>query len=253
MTKKTQRNLSGQTLIITALIIVLMMLSTSYYVLEVERSATTTQSVTSSILPVAKLCTRNAAISALANISNGGTNEVLYADLKDLAQALERNIYYGKCDLNFVLSNSAPYANGTWISWEDNGEGITSAEIAFTMNFTAPSANFYSEYDTRVTTTLNVQGTFASDGYYGNVNVTCTVYNDEVPAMASRMSLHYQNETNGPWTIVDASNNLSCLDYGNGTYFFSFRIISQNPPQISAQVLDMRGIFVTANNTCTDI
>jgi hypothetical protein len=253
MTKRASRNLSGQTLIIAALIIVLMMLSTSYYILEVERSTTATQPVTTLILPVVKLCTRNAAISALANISNGGTNEVLYADMKSLSQALERNFYLGKCNLNFVLSNSTPYVNGTWISWGDNGEGISSADTTFRVNFTTPSANFYSEYETTVTTALTIQGTFTSNDYYRNANVTCTLYNDEAPAAANRVSLYYQNETEGPWTIVGATNNLSCVDYGNGTYFFSFTIISQDPPRISAQVLDTRGIIVAANNTCTEI
>jgi len=51
---------------------------------------------------------------------------------------------------------------------------------------------------------------------------------------------------------VSSTNN---IDYGNGTYRMSFIAETESvndPMLISAQVYDMRGIFVLANATCSE-
>jgi hypothetical protein len=103
-----------------------------------------------------------------------------------------------------------------------------------------------------MTTTLNIEAENASNNTENNVNVTCTMFNENEPASISDITMFYQNETAGPWFQVDPSN-LQMTDYGNGTYLMSFSAYTQNIVQVSAQAHDLRGIFVVANTTLTDI
>jgi hypothetical protein len=251
MNKKLSRTRSGQALIITALIITLLLMSTAYYVLKIERTAMTSQPA-GSMFPTIKLSTRNAVTSALANISNGGAKDILDMDLKELSVAVEDEAYDGQCDLSFELFNSTPYSDGTYISWGDNALGISSAYVAFTVNFSGISTNFNSEYKLNITTALAVQSVYTSEGDEKDVDVTCMVYNDENLALAENITLYYQNETGGPFILVGSANNLETVDYGNGTYLMSFKATTQTSLQVSAQVHDLRNIFVVANTTCTE-
>ena len=252
MNTKIARSRSGQALIITALIITLLLMSTAYYVLEVETTPIGSQS-SRSALPMIQLSSRNAVISALANISNGGLPDVLNADLSKLATALENETYDGQCDMSYELFNSAPYADGSYVSWGTNGFGVSSSTVSFTMNFSGVSSTSESEYETNVTTALTISGVYTSAGSEKYVNVTCTLINDQGPALLQNVTLRYQNVTAGPFMPVDSANNLETVDYGNGTYIMSFIVTAQTFLQVSAQAFDQRGIFVMANVTCIEV
>lgn len=248
--KRVRHSNAGQALIVTSLIIAMLLLSTAYYVFDVQRDAATDQTTDDSTVAAIKLSSLNTVISALANVSNGGDSSVLPTDLSNLAATLGNYYYDGNPDLIFTLSDVPPYQNGIWISWESNGVAISSACVSFLINFSGPSTTYSSQYETNVTTTLNIEGEYAANGSGNNVNVTCTMFNENEPASINDIALFYQNETAGPWFQVDPST-LQTVDYGNGTYLMSFNAYTQNILQVSAQAHDLRGIFVMANTTLT--
>lgn len=248
-THRSRRN-RGQALIITALIITLMSMSTVYYVLETEKETVNTQSTADSYFSVAKISTRNTVISALANTSNGGDTQALTTSLKKLSSTLHAHSYDAELDLSFTPLNTTPYQNGTWISWGQDGSGVSSAYVTFAINVSGSSANYHSTYETNVTTSIHINGTYAAEGSEETVNISCTVYDENGPTLANRIAILYQNQADGSWLNVDQQNNLTIVDFGNGTYGISFSASAQGPVNISAQVNDLRDVFVMANATC---
>jgi len=257
--KRVRSSNSGQALIVTSLVITMLLLSTAYYVFEIKTDVATGQAADDSTFASIKLSSVNTVISALANVSNGGDNSVLSTDLNELASTIENQSYGENSNLQFTLSNVSPYQNGTWISWESNGTwiplesngtAISSACVSFLINFSGPSTTYSSQYETNVTTTLNSNIEYAGNETENNVNLTCTMLNENEPASFSDITVLYQNETDGPWFQVDPSN-LQMNYNGNGTYLMSFEAYAQNFLQVSVQAHDLRGIFVVANTTLT--
>ena len=255
--KRLNRKNSGQTLIITSLVVALLLLSVVYYIFEVERKSViqTTTPLNSYVLAI-KLGSRNTVISALANVSNGGENEILTANLDRLSSIIGNQSHFGKCILSFTPLNSSPYQSGIWISWGSNGLGVSSAYANFSLDFTGMQADVQLEYDVNITTTLNVEGVYSKlEDVKKQVNVTCRVFNEGEPALAKNITLFYESDGDlsiQEWIPVDSP---SITDYGNGTYFMSFIAETKtrnDPLLVSAQVHDLRDIFVQANTTCTE-
>jgi hypothetical protein len=249
---RSRRN-RGQALIITALIITLMSMSTMYYVLETENETISIQSTAYSYYSVAKISTKNTVISALANASNAGDRETLTTSLEKLSSMLHAHSYDAEFDLSFTPLNATPYQGGTWISWGEDGSGVSSAYAIFVINASGSSANYYSTYETNVTTSLHINGTYTIEGSEETVNVTCTVYDENGPTLANRIVILYQNQTDESWLSVDRQNSLTTVDFGNGTYEISFSAYSQGPVNVSVQINDLRDIFVMANATCVQV
>ena len=73
--------------------------------------------------------------------------------------------------------------------------------------------------------------------------------------MAKNITLFFEEDgdlSTQEWIEADSPN---ITDYGNGTYFLSFIAETQtrnDPVLVSAQVYDLRGIFVLANATCIE-
>jgi len=246
--KRSNRDKSGQALIITSLIIAVLLLSTVYYVFEVERSVI--KSETTETTMATRPITVNTVVSALANFTNGGERRILTTNLNRLSLFLKDHSYYAQQDLQFTPLNSSPYQEGIWTSWESSGIGISSAYVSFAVNFSAPSKTFCSQYETNITTALTVEAAFAGSEAEKSVNVTCKISNEGEPALADDISVLYQNETYEPWTMVNSSNNLNIVDYGNGTYFVTFNAYAQNFLQVSVEMHDRRDIFVMARALC---
>jgi hypothetical protein len=250
--KRIKSSNSGQALVITSLIITILLLSTAYYVFEVKRDVITDETADDSTLAAIRLSSVNTVISALANVSNGGDNSVLLTDLNRLASTISNHTYDGSFGLFFTLSDLPPYQNGTWISWDSNGTAISSARVGFLVNFSGPSTAYSSQYETNVTTALNIEGEYSGNDAEKDVNVTCRMFNENEPAPISDITVSYENETAGTWFKIDPSN-LQMIDYGNGTYLVSFKAYAQNVLQVSVQVHDLRGIFAVANTTTTGV
>lgn len=254
MTEKSRnQNSSGQALIISSLIIAVLLLSTTYYVFEVRRSVTNDETTTDSNLEAIKLSTTNTMISALANITNGGDTGVLREDLNKLSSSIQNLFYGGQCLLEFMPLNTSSYDEGTWISWKKNGMGTSSSFVNFAINVSEPTDTYYSEYQTNITTALVLGSTYSSSGTEKTVNVTCQMLNENEPALVKDISMFYQNETGGPWIMVDSSSNLTMNDFGNGTYLVSFNVNAEDFLQVSANAHDLRDVLVVANATSTEV
>jgi len=249
--RKFRANNSGQLMIICALTIAVLISSTTIYVYELSKEANSTDAPSfSNFILALKQSTKNTIVSSLANVSNGGERAVLTTNLNELSQVFRNLNHFGLCHLDFTVLNDSTYDSGTWFSWNTSDLGVSSAYANFTLNFYGATATIATEYTINITTTLAVNGSYVSlEDETKLVSVTCRIYTEDEPALAENMTLFYENL--GNWTRVDASNNLTILDFGNGTYLISFTVTtSSDPVKVSVHAHDLRDILVEANTTC---
>lgn len=243
---------SGQLLIVAALAIAILISTTTAYVYEVSRQKPSPQQdfpVADFILAI-KQGSKNAMISALANASNGGERTILASNLNSLTQAYKSLNAYGLYYLSYTVLNDSRYVDGFWLSWEDtDGLGVSSTYANFTLKFYGLTEKTTLSYAINITTTIRLGGYYTLNGSEKVVNLKCQVLNEEKLALAKNLTVYYRQ--NGDWVPVNASNSLSTLDYGNGTYAISFKVsVDSDVIQVSMHVYDLRGIFVKANLTC---
>jgi hypothetical protein len=242
---------SGQLLIVTALAIALLISSTTAYIYElgIKTNTTPTQSISNFVFAL-EASTRNAVISSLANVSNSGEKTTLAANLNELSQFLRNIRNVGVCNLNFTVLNDAQYDSGIQISCNTN-IGISSAYVNFILSVYGITENATANYAVNITTAMTVNGFFTQTESGKLVNLTCKVYNEGDYALAKNMSFFYENL--GIWTPVNASNNLSTVDYGNGTYVISFNVnVSSETVHVLVKAYDMREILVQAEEFCSE-
>ena len=252
------RKNSGQTLVITALVISLLILSVFYSVFEAGRKSETRSATTLNDYIIAtKLGLENTVTSSLVNVTNGGANEILEYNLGKYVSFVGNKSYFGKCIILFDVSDAAPYQSGLWLSWGSDGTGISSAYANYTLAVTKSESDIQLEHTTNITTRLDVEGTYSLlADTLKQVNVTCSILNEDLAALANNITVHYDYDGSlgtQDWTPADLPE---ITDYGNGTYTISFIAETQtrdDPMIISAQAYDLREIFVLANCSCTEI
>lgn len=249
--RKLNANSSGQLLVVAALAIAMLISSTTMYVYEVSRETNSSYTYSiSSFIPILKQSVKNAMISSLVNISNNGEKAVLTANLDKLSKFIRSITSFGIYQLDFAVLNDSAYDLGIQLSWNSSNMGISSAYADFSLKLYDMATNITVNYAVNITTTAMVNGFYTKlAGDEKLVNLTCKTYNEESPALAKNISLFY--EDNGSWTPVNSSNNLSTVDYGNGTYTITFNIATSSENiQILAHVYDLREIFVQTSTTC---
>ena len=253
----SSRNNSGQVLIIASLVVTLLLLSTALYVSEIEKTTALYESQVDPAFSAHKLGATHTIISALANISNGGSADVLLADLNQFKSAVESHSFNAIVNMNFTPLNMTPYQDGVWISWDSNGRGISSAYVNFVLNSSGTSANYYSEYAINVTSEISVNGVYTLlTGSLKQVNLTCRILNEGNPALAQNFTVYYEQDgslSSEEWVQVASP---SITDYGNGTYVISFTAETTNPDDpllVSVYSHDLRHILTTANATCVQV
>lgn len=242
---------SGQVIVITALMVALVLLSTAIFVIETEKNVPTDVVDANSVLPAYQQAARNTLISALANITNGGSPDVLTTDLNELQSAIFSNSYQSILQISFTPLNEAPYQNGVCVSWGTSGQGISSAYITLEINSTAASTTSNLECSVNVTSEVNLSGNYIQlNSNRTQVSLTVNVQNEGAPALAQQFSFYIEN-ANAGWAKV---NSTSINDLGNGTYIVTFTEPGQlgAPPMASVLCEDQRGILVEANATCTN-
>ena len=249
MKRSLRRNNSGQALIITALIIAMLVISTAYYVLEIDTASSMDQTPLDSTFLTTKPSIVNTLINSLANISNGGDDQVLNANLKELTEAIQNSSYGGQLEFLITPVNSTPYQNGLLISWGDNGQGISSACANVALNFSNPTETYNSIYEVNITTAITAEGSYTANGTQETVNIICQLYNENQATLANDFTIYYQ-EASGNWTPADSTTNLNINNYGNGTYLITFNAPAQGTIQASIGAHDPRNIFVMTNTTC---
>ncbi|PVX23187.1 MAG: hypothetical protein CW716_12755 [Candidatus Bathyarchaeum sp.] len=253
---RSRRN-SGQTLVISALVISLLILSLVYSVFEANRQSEMRSATTlNGYIFATKLGLRNTVTSSLSNVSNGGAQQVLENNLNIYSSFVGNQSHFGKSIIQFNVSEIAPYQSGIWLSWGTDGVGVSSAYANYTLAFTKTEADMQLEHETNITTRLNTIGNYTLlGGTEKQVNITCKIFNENEPALANNIDVYYDfdgDTQTQDWITADSP---TVTDYGNGTYTIEFIATTQTrtvPLHVSAQVNDKREIFVMANATCTE-
>ena len=258
MVKKFRsRKNSGQSLIITALAVSLLIIAIVYSVFEANTQNQAQEASTlNSHVSAVKLGLKNTVTSALVNVSNGGTNQTLTTNLDTYTSFLGNQSFFGKCVTLFDVLDSSPYQSGIWLSWGSDGNGVSSAYANSSLHFVEAESEIQLEHETNITTKLTVTGSYIKLGEAQKfVTVFCQVYNEGEGALAKNISLYYDFDGNlltQDWVSVTSPN---VLDYGNGVYKISFLATTElrdDPVLISVHAHDMREIFVMANCTCVE-
>ena len=247
-----KRDSSGQVLIVSALLIASIFLSTALYVIEVGKETPTVDASQNNIFSGYPQSVKSTMISALANATNSGPTNILAADLNDLKTTLLSHSYRAQLTMDFNTLNSNGYQNGLRIIRGTNGQGISSAYTTFTFASSNPSATSNLEYAVNITSAVNLSGKYQQlTDTKKQVNLTIHVLNEGKPALAQDFTFSYQSEID--WIKVDSPNITS---YGDGTYTVSFDVenpLPTDPLVVSMLCQDQRGVFVGANITCTSI
>jgi hypothetical protein len=255
--RHSSRRNSGQVLVIASLVVTLLLLSTALYVSEIEKNAAVYESRVDPAFSAYKLGVTHTVISALANISNGGSADVLVSDLNCFKSVVDNHSFNAIVKMDATPLNATPYQDGVWISWDPSGRGISSAYVNLVLNSSGTSATYYSEYVINVTSEINVNGYYTSlTGSLKQVNLTCNILNEGKPALAQNFTVYYEQDGSlSPEEWVQVASP-SITDYGNGTYTMSFTAETTNPEDpvlISVYSNDLRYILIKANVTCTQV
>jgi len=256
-TRNSSRGNSGQVLIIVALIVTMLLLSTALYVAETEKDVAVCKSEAEPVFSAYRLGTMHTIISAMSNISNGGATDVLVADLNQFNSVVGNHLFNAIFKMEFTPFNMAPYQGGVWIDWGSSGKGVSSSYVNFILNSSGTSATYYSEYAVNITSEIDVTGEYTLlNGSLKQATVTCTVFNEGQPALARNFTVYYEQDgmlSPEEWVQVESP---SITDYGNGTYLMSFTAQTTNPDDpllVSVHCHDLRYIFIKANVTCTEV
>ena len=244
------RKNSGQVLVITSLVVVLLLLSCVVYVIETEKNAPVCHPDANMDLSAIKQAAVHTVTSGLVNISNGGDPSVLAEDLSRFKHAVKDYSYFAMSNLESEAFTSAPYVNGIYVSWGTNGQGISSISVNFALNSSGLSSSYYSEYAVNVTSSISVAGYYIQlSESLRQVNLTYTVLNEDNPGQTKNFTAFYEQDNPGGW--VQAILPVS-INYGNGTYLASFTTenTAQSYLPVSVHCIDACGVSVWANVTC---
>ncbi len=247
---RRDRKNSGQVLIVTSIVVILLLTSTIICVTELQKNNPVYYDNANKDLVAVKQAVVNTIISALANISQDGNSNVIQNDLNRLKSVILSNSYNSLIEFNFSPSNASPYSDGIWISRGSSGKGVSSVLVSFAMNASGISSNYYTEYVVNQTSSIEIEGFNTLQDATRTVTVSCTVFNEDNLASAKNMTIYYQQTSPTTWVKLSSPN---IIDYGNGTYTTTFIVekdltVDSLPVSIGCQ--DSRGITVWANATC---
>ena len=244
-------------LIIASLVVTLLLLSTALYVSEIQKNTAVYEQKVNPTFSEYKLGVKHTVISSLANLTNGGSADVLAANLDQFKALVDGHSFNTMVEMECTPLNTSPYQNGIWISWGTNGRGTSSAYVNLVLNASGTSATYYSEYAVNVTSEIEVNGYYTVlTGSLKQVNLTCNILNEGKPALAQNFTVYYEQDgslSTEEWVQV-ASPTIT--DYGNGTYTMSFTAETTNPEDpilVSVHSHDLRYILTQANVTCTQV
>ncbi len=130
--------------------------------------------------------------------------------------------------------------------------GVSSAYVDFTLNISGRGAEIDWAFSENVTTEMQVSGSYAVIvGDQKDVVVTMSMLNEGAPVLAQSSILEYLDA--GLWSDASLEGDYTAMDYGNGTYRFTF---STNIPgaqvDIRMQAIDVRGVFVQAQEALSE-
>ena len=245
-----RRDSSGQVLIVSALMVALLLLSTALYVIDVGKEIPTVDANQDNVFSGYQQSTRSALISALANVTCGGNADILWGDLAELKTAILSDSFQAMLTIDYSTLNSSGYQDGFWISWGADGQGVSSAYAIFALASYGSSSTSDLKYAVNVTSSVSLSGNYNQlNATAKQVNLTAKVLNEGKAALAHNFAFSYQNATD--WIAVDSPNT---INIGNGTYTAAFTAETpelNDPLVVSLLCQDTRGISIGANVTCT--
>jgi hypothetical protein len=243
-------NKSGQVIIVTALVVSLLFLSTALYVIEIGKEVPTVEPNQSNVFSGFRQPMTNTMISALANATSRSNPNILEIDIAELKTIILANSYQAMLTMDYSTLNSNGYNNGLLISWGINGRGVSSACASFVFASSNFQANSNIEYALNVTSAVNSSGNCEQiNDTTKQVNLTLNVLNEGKAALAQNFTFSYRKGTD--WIRVDSPTVTSL---GDGTYKSIFSAEQSLPNDlmiVSLLCQDQRGIFVGATLTCT--
>jgi hypothetical protein len=245
-----RRGRSGQILAVSALVIALIMISTATYIYDLSGSISDGEAyMLNDYVQSITLGSKHAVINALANITNGGGNETLRANLDTWSTIVGRQYTFGTLTLNYTLRSTPPYASGLYVNWGTDGNGVSEAYADFVLNANGRELKMQYPFYVNVSTRLQIEGYLTQvSPLTEQVTVVCRLFNEGQPTLAQNVTVFYKDS--GVWLIPSAADDYSLSDYGNGTYRATFTLAtSATSLDVSVQVFDLRDIFVRTNAT----
>jgi len=243
----------GQVLIVAAFAISILLLSANVYVYRNSRiDSSPTYGTLIDYAQHIRLGSIHAVTASLVNVSNGGASSNLGHNIERWEAFTRGDYRFGTCDLNVSLGSQAPYSEGVWLDWGATGVGVSSAYADFTLDISGRGAEVDWAFPVNQTTEMRVSGSFAvivEDRK--DVAVTMSMLNEGSPAPAQSIFLEYWDT--GLWNDASLEGDYTAIDYGNGTYRFTFSAdIPGAQVNIRIQAIDERGIFVQTEETFSE-
>lgn len=251
MRKDFKKDTSGQVIIVTALIIAMLLLSTALYVIEtIKNVPTINPEDDSSDFLNYKQTVRNTLVSALANATAQSNPNILWTDLTQLKSTITSQSYRDILKMEFNTLNNTNYQNGIWISWGSLGNGVSSAYATLSFNSSGQSSSSFLTYFQNITSELHESGSYQQvNSTFKQVSLLLNVENEGKPALASTFGFSYQNGTS--WI---AASSPTITDHGDGSYSASFYAespVAISPINVAVNCIDTRDISTGANVTCS--
>jgi hypothetical protein len=240
---------SGQVIIVSALLVAMLLLSTALYVVETTKQVPTVKADDALSFVEYKQATRSTLISALANITVGGDRNVLAADFSVLESALQAHSYSSILTFTYTPLNSGFYQDGLWIAWGNAGIGVSSTFVDFEFGSSSLSSSATLQYAVNVTSQVILYGSFTQENDTKIVNLSVNFSNEGKPALVNSLTFQYLNGT----ASVPVENP-EIVSHGDGSYTASFTVPSAaeiHSLTVSLLCRDQRGISTGANYTCT--
>lgn len=243
----------GQVLVIAALVIALTLLTAQAYVYDLSRTRVDSgYEYLSDYIRAIDQGSRHTITASLVNISRGGANSNLGANLGRWEDFVSEEHRFGRCDLNSTPASEAPYTEGVWLDWGVDGDGISSAFSDFALNLNGRGAEIDWSYSVNVTTRVLISGSYTGlGGDSKEVAVIVDLFNEGAPSLTGSTILEYLKS--GNWTEASVLGSYSEMDYGNGTYQHVFTDdIPGTSIQVRVRVYDRRGVYVEAEATLAE-
>ena len=192
-----RRRRNGQQLIISALFISILVLSTQAYIYRQDRSnpSPAYSYLTDYALGFRK-GSRHAVVASLVNVSNGGPSSNMGDFLERWEAFAAQDYRFGRCALNATLASQAPYSDGILLDWGTSGVGVSSAYSDFTLNISGRGADVDMGFSVNVTTKVELAGSYTDlGGDRKDVTLNGDITNEGQPALAGSRTLEYKDNS----------------------------------------------------------
>lgn len=240
----------GQILVITALGISLAILTVQFYLynLCMQKIIPQNDYFTDYLLSIEQ-GSKHVITASLVNISNGGVSSNLARNLERWKAFIADDYQFGDLILNTSYLTNLPYIDGLWFDWSTTGIGISSASTEFHLGLSGRDLEVNWDYTINKTSKITCTGGYkALEGSNKRFKLSINIYNEGESCLAASVTLHYNKTTS--WETPINLGDYSFIDYGNGTYIYSFTDnVDKILIPVQVQVVDLRGIYIRTEKT----